>query len=278
MTNKIKLLKFKYGIEYAVEELAEQIIQFTKGTGADGGVVGLSGGVDSSTVAHLCKYAFDIYNKKNELDKLNLYGLIMPAKTNDSLDTNDGKKIAENLGIESKTILIEPIAKKFIESFPLIKDQYVIGNLYSEIRAVLLSRMAAIKNCRVMGTGNKDEDYVLGYFTKRGDGAVDNNILGNLSKRLVRELALYLNVPSNIIYKTPTAGLWFGQTDEGELGYSYEQAEIIKNGIDQGFSIEEVREMTNYDFGIIMNVLYRNKSTQHKRESPPIGKVTLDFI
>jgi NAD+ synthase len=277
MNKQIKLLNFKYGVEYALEELANQVIQFTKGTGASGGVVGLSGGVDSSTVAYLCKYAFDNYNKKN-LDRLSLYGLIMPAKTNNPLDTNDGKKIAENLNIESKVILIDPIAEKFIESFPLIKDEFVIGNLYSEIRAILLSRMAAIKNCRVMGTGNKDEDYVLGYFTKRGDGAVDNNILGNLPKRLVKELASYLKVPEGIVYKRPTAGLWVGQTDEGELGYAYDQAELIKNGFDQGFSINEIKKLTGYNLKIIEDVSNRNKNTQHKRELPPVGNVTLSFF
>jgi len=272
---KIQRVYFTHGIEKATDELADEVIRFTRETGADGGVVGLSGGIDSTAVAYLCKYAFD--REVNQGKKLRLYGIVMPSKVNHINDEQDGLRVAKNLGIESKVIPIEPIANVLITQIPEVKTGFDRGNLYAELRAVVLSRIAAAKNCRVMGTGNRDEDYVLGYFTKRGDGAVDNNILGNLPKRLVRELARHLGVPENLVNRVSTAGLWQGQTDEGELGYSYEQAELIKNGFDQGYTASQIQEATCFKREIIDDVMKRHKATEHKRNVPPVGKVNLSY-
>lgn len=274
---RIKRAYFANGVNNAVTELTDQVIQFTKGTGAKGAVVGLSGGIDSTTVAFLCKKAFDKYNLENPDNKLELYGLIMPSAVNSYNDEKDGIMVAKKLGIEFKTVPIEPIAKVFTENLEEINNKFHKGNLYSELRAVVLSRVAAEKNYRVMGTGNRDEDYVLGYFTKRGDGAVDNNILGNVPKRLVKELALELGVPGEIINRKPTAGLWEEQTDEGELGYAYDLAEIIKNGFDQGLTKEKISEITGFKEENIQDVQERHIKTQHKREVPMIGKVNLEY-
>lgn len=273
---KIQRAYFPKGIEFARNELAEQAVAFTRGTGADGGVVGLSGGIDSTTIAYLCKFAFDRYNAENPGEKpLNLYGAILPSKANNSKDAEDGLRVANTLGIEAKVVEIEPIAEKFLEQMKEIKNTFDRGNLYSETRAVVLSRLAATKNCRVMGTGNWDEDYVLGYFTKRGDGAVDNNLIGNLPKRLVREMAGYLGVPKDLVQRVPTAGLWQGQTDEGELGYTYEQAEIIQNGYDLGMTPEQIAQDTGFNIQIVKNVSQRHNFSEHKRNVPPTGRLTL---
>lgn len=275
---KIKRAYFPNGTKRAIEELAEQVLEFTRGTGADGGVVGLSGGIDSTTVAYLSKYAFDKYNSAHpEQKKLTLYGAVLPSRANNPQDAEDGLRVAKNLGIEAIVIPIEPIAEAFVSQLPEINSQFDRGNLYSETRAIVLSRIAAARNCRVMGTGNRDEDYVLGYFTKRGDGAVDNNLLGNLPKRLVRELASALNVPKDLVRRVPTAGLWQGQTDEGELGYTYEQAELIQNGYDQGLKENEIVQETGFDLRIVRDVEHRRKTTEHKRNVPPTGKVSLAF-
>lgn len=277
---KIKRAYFKYGLQFATNELAKQIMEFTKD--AKGAVFGLSGGIDSSLTAALTAYAFN-----NSYPKKETLGLIMPSNANNPDDTRDGIRVAKALGIEYKIIPIEPIAQHIAstipEAFPKYPDVareveiFHNGNLCSEARALVLSRYAAANNYRVMGTGNKDEDYVLGYFTKRGDGAVDNNILGDLSKRLVRELAAYHPIPKDIVERASTAGLWQDQTDEGELGYKYEVAEWIKNGIDQGLDKESVQKETGYDMNIIEDVLHRHKTTEHKRTMPPIGKVTLEW-
>jgi NAD+ synthase len=279
LEDKIKIAYFKYGAEYAAKELADQILEWTAGTGANGGVVGLSGGIDSTTVAYLCKYAFEGYNNANPDRKpLKLLGLIMPSKANNPKDAEDGLRVADLLGIERKVIPIQPLADAFIKQIPeALQKDYDIGNLYSEIRATVLSRYGAANNLRIMGTGNRDEDYVLGYFTKRGDGAVDNNILGNLPKRMVRELASFLGAPKYLVQRIPTAGLWPGQTDEGELGYNYDQAEIIQNGYDEGRTAEEIAKITGYDIRIVKDVDFRHRTTEHKRQPPLVGKATLEY-
>ncbi|MCK4650058.1 NAD(+) synthase [Candidatus Pacearchaeota archaeon] len=274
---KIKRAYFTNGVEKAIDELAREIIRFTKGTGADGGVVGLSGGVDSTTIAYLCNYAFNMYNQENLNNPLQLYGVIMPSNANREVDRQDGLRVAKNIGIESLVIPIEPIAEAFAHQILDIKGEFHRGNLYSEVRAVVLSRVAAAKNCRVMGTGNKDEDYVLGYFTKRGDGAVDNNILGNIPKRLVKDLAKHLGVSEDLVNRVPTAALWKGQTDERELGYTYEQAELIQNGFDQEYTSIQIQKITGFKKEIINDVARRHRITQHKREIPLIGELNLSY-
>lgn len=281
LEGRIRKAYFRYGPEYAANELASQILDWTAGTGAAGGVVGLSGGIDSTTVAYLCKFAFDNYNEVNpDKQPLKLLGLIMPSKANNPKDEQDGLRVADALGIERKIIPIQPMADAFIATMPDAfqkNPRYDIGNLYSEIRATVLSRYGAANNYRVMGTGNRDEDYVLGYCTKRGDGAVDNNILGNVPKRLVRELAGWLQAPADLVTRVPTAGLWTGQTDEGELGYTYDAAEIIQNGYDEGRDAAQIVKTTGFDRRIVDDVAYRHRTTEHKRTPPPVGLVTLEY-
>jgi NAD+ synthase len=279
LEDKIKRAEFKHGPEFAAKELADQILEWTVGTGADGAVIGLSGGIDSTTVAYLCKFAFDAYNKANpDKKQLKLLGLVMPSDANDTKDTEDGLRVAELLGIEAKVVPIQPLAEAYMQSIPeVLKKEFDIGNLYSEIRATVLSRYGGAMNLRIMGTGNWDEDYVLGYFTKRGDGAVDNNILGNLPKRLVRELAAWLGVSKDLVERIPSAGLWAGQTDEGELGYAYNQAEFVQRGYDEGKAAEQIQKITGYDMRIVKDVAHRHRTTEHKRQLPPVGKVTLTY-
>ncbi|MFA6605169.1 MAG: NAD(+) synthase [Patescibacteria group bacterium] len=230
-------------------EIQNFIIQQILSAGKSGGVIGLSGGIDSTTVAYLAKQAFDSYNQKHNKIKLNLFGLIMPSKSNSIEDAKDGIRIAKNLGIDYREIAIESLVSSFTKLIPdIIRDDYDKGNLRSESRAIILSRVAAAKNSLILGTGNRDEDYCLGYFTKRGDGQVDISPIGDISKRHVKELASYLGVPKELVERTPTAGLWPGQTDEKELGFSYLEAETVIEGRDQGLSRQDIQNITNFGY------------------------------
>ncbi len=280
---KIKLPKIDPRV--ASEEIQRFIVDNVVGAGKSGGVIGLSGGIDSTTVAYLAKHAFDKYNEEHpDKEKLNLYGLIMPAKANREVDTRDGVRVAELLGIEYEIVEIQPLAETFIRARPgKIEGNLHKGNLSSEMRAIVLSREAASRNVLVLGTGNKDEDYCLGYFTKRGDGSVDLSPIGSLHKRQVRQVAKYEGIPEYLIHRVSTAGLWEGQTDQGELGFSYLEAEIVVTGKDQGYTRGELKEITQFgevrredekEISIVDKVLDMHEANQFKMKMPPIAGVS----
>jgi len=267
----IKLPEFKEPIAVVIDKLTEQIISWFTEAKVVGGVIGLSNGIDSTVVAYLCAEAVRKY------PLFEIHGLIMPSDSNSKNgDTISARRLAVDLKMNWEVLHINGLVNAFDGYLNISDSEYHIGNLSSEIRAVLLSRFAAKKNLLVMGTGNKDEDYVLGYFTKRGDGAVDNNILGGLSKRLVYKLAEYLRVPDEIIKKKPTAGLWKGQTDEGELGFTYAFAEKVLCAFEQGMNSRDICVTLGCGMRDIAKVLLRHKNTKHKRQLPPIGE--FDYV
>jgi len=193
-------------------DLKDQIKKFLGGKTA---IIGLSGGIDSSVVAYLCAEA---------IGKENVIGLHMPYK---SQETEDSVLIEKSLGIEAFLVNIGPI----VDTFPIIasdNNRLVKGNIMARIRMVLLYQYANVYNGIVMGTTNKAEAEI-GYYTKYGDGAVDVEPIADLYKGEVKELAVILGVPERIIKKAPSAGLWDGQTDESEIGITYDEIdEILK--------------------------------------------------
>ena len=182
---------------------------------AKGIVLGLSGGVDSAVVASLSKEA---------VGKKRLLVLIMPCHSQPQ-DLEDAKLVAKKLGIKTKTIDLSGIYDSLRKILPKA-DKLALANLKPRLRMLTLYYFANKLNYLVCGTGNKSE-LMVGYFSKHGDGATDILPIGDLLKREVRKLAKDLGVPQAVITKPPSAGLWLGQTDEGEMGISYPELDDI---------------------------------------------------
>jgi len=187
-------------------------------------VVGLSRGVDSTLVAALAKRGIDKHNKEYD-DNLKLLGLILPSKINANADMEDGCAVGAQLEIPTKIRNINRIVTAYYETITEEISPFDAGNMMSRIRANLLHTYAAMNNALVLGTGNRDEDYGLGYYTLFGDGAVHCSPIGDLPKSLVRELCAHVGFLWNS-NREATAGLEEGQSDFKDLGYSYDFVDL----------------------------------------------------
>ena len=235
---KIKLAKINP--EIVEKEIGDFIVDEVTKIGFAGGIIGLSGGVDSTVTAAIAKNAFDRYNLEHPDKKLELVGYILPSKINNLKDTEDGIKVAKKLGIRYEVCDIEPIVNSYKGIFPELDNiTYQKANLMSEIRATVLHAKSSLEKKLVVGTGNRDEDFELAYYTLFGDGAVHLSPIAGLPKRLVCQIADYLGF-SKVAKKTPTAGLEKNQTDFKDLGYSYGFSELFGEARRQGFVLDEI--------------------------------------
>jgi len=297
---KIKLARMNPVL--VARQIGDFLVKEIVDEGKTGGVIGLSGGVDSTTAAALAKKAFGGYNLGNPKVSLELVGYLLPSKLNDKADEEDGRKVAEGLGIRYELINIEPLVEAKARVQPrVMASKFHRGNQISELRAGVLHGQAALENKIVIGTGNRDEDFGVGYYTLFGDGAVRVSPLGMLSKRLVREMAVYLRFP-DLAYRVSSPGLEPGQTAFKDLGYKYETVvELFANGLEQGFGPEELikhpqlleeaeRNILEYNetfkcakFGsaeeLLRNIWKRNNSAKGKARvvSPPMAKISLEY-
>ncbi|MFC4358186.1 NAD+ synthase [Halobium salinum] len=256
-------------LRLSAEELGrhhEHIVSFVRETvesaGADGAVLGLSGGIDSTTTAYLTVEA---------LGTEGLHGLVMPSAVNSEENMSDAERVAEELGIEYDVIEIGPIADAFAEAMPeAAEDTEALGNVYVRTRAVLNYFAANHENRIVLGTGNRSEA-MTGYYTKYGDGAVDCHPIGNLYKQQVRQLAAHVGVPEDLVMKTPSAEMWEGQTDEGEMGVGYDHVDaILALHVDGPLSKSAtVRALDGVTEAQVERVVELVERSEHKRAMPP---------
>ncbi|MBN2459176.1 NAD(+) synthase [Candidatus Woesearchaeota archaeon] len=225
--------------------------------GCKGVVVGLSGGIDSAVVGALCKKAFPD----------NTLGVILPCMSNPD-DRKHAEMVAKKFNIPIEIVDIEPAFKamaKALTGKEHDKEKHKgieFANIKPRLRMTALYHFANKHNYLVAGTDNKSEA-MIGYFTKYGDGGVDILPITSLFKRDVRKLAKHLGVPDEIITKHPSAGLWDGQTDEGEMGITYDELDEILHRIDTGKSLERI------DHAKVEKVKMMIEKSEHKRQLPP---------
>jgi len=202
------------------KQLADKLVLWIRdkvlAAGCRGVVVGMSGGLDSSVLAVLCQRAFP----------QSMLGVIMPCHSSRE-DVEHARAVASQFSIPTQKVVLDTVFDALLQVLPDERvepgvSRLARGNLKVRLRMLTLYYFTNQLKYMVAGTSNRSE-LSIGYFTKYGDGGVDILPLGNLVKGQVKELASFLGIPQPIIDKPPSAGLWQGQTDEDELGFSYDE-------------------------------------------------------
>ncbi len=238
------------------------ILKIVSESKAEGVVLGLSGGIDSSVVANLCVKA---------LRKEKVLGLYMPAEFTPTQDQDDAKTIAEDLGIRTYMMPIGQTVEKFLETQPLKdRNRVAVGNVFARMRMVTNYFVANSLNYLVSGTGDRSE-LLIGYFTKYGDGGADFLPIGHLYKTEVRGLARYLGLPSTIVEKPASPQLWSGQKATDEIPVDYPILDQILCGLfDAEMNADEIAKELNIRLEVIRTVQGLFEHSRHKRTTPPM--------
>lgn len=226
-------------------------------------VIGLSGGVDSALAAYLSAEA---------LGAENVLALRMPYRTSAADSLSDADKTIEDLGLPSLTVPITDLADPLIAQFPDMSNVRK-GNIMARLRMTILYDQSAAWGGLVMGTSNKTE-MLLGYTTLYGDSGVALQPIADLYKAQVRQLAQALGVAQTILDKAPSADLWAGQTDEGELGFTYNDVDqVLFLLVDERYTVDEVAD-EGFDRRFVEDVWRRVKANHYKRTMPNIAKLS----
>ena len=237
------------------EKTSEQLVTFLKTSFQKAGftkaVIALSGGVDSATSFSLAVRALGVEN---------VYPVLLPYGSLSTQGTLDAMSVIEALHTPPGHVTRIDI-KPIVDLVPAT-DNVRRGNLMARTRMMLLYDQAKKQNALVVGTENKTE-HLLGYFTRFGDDASDIEPLRNLYKTQVYVLAKYLQLPDVVLSRVPTADLWAGQTDEGEFGFTYKEADEI---LYQHF--DEKKEITGFPKEVVEKVLSRAAANDFKHHLP----------
>jgi NAD+ synthase len=226
-------------------------------------VIGLSGGIDSAVSCFLAAEA---------LGGQNVLAVRMPYRTSSPDSLEDAQRVIDATGVQSLTVDITPMVEPLFERFTDM-DNMRRGNIMARQRMIILYDQSAAFGGLVVGTGNKTE-ILLGYTTLYGDSACAINPIGDLYKTQLRQLAEALGVPESIRLKAPSADLWAGQTDEGELGYTYAEVDqLLYLLVDQRYTPQECIE-AGFEAAFVHKVVERMRRNQFKRILPPIAKLS----
>jgi len=236
-----------------IEDFLKDQVSISKTNGV---ILGISGGIDSAVITFLCSRVL----------KEKTLALVMPdTKISPKKETEDALKIIDALGIAYKLLDINLIVSEY--SMYLEPNERALGNLRARIRASLLYYYANSKNLLVVGSSDKSE-FLIGYFTKFGDGSSDILPIVSLYKTQVRELAKHLGVPESIIVKKSSPNLWLSHIAEEEIGVQYEEIDLILYCIlDKKLSVEETVKTTNIDKNTVDKIYQLYKTSEHKRKT-----------
>lgn len=222
--------------------------------GAEGYVVGLSGGIDSACTAALCQRATGAH----------VLGVLMPCYSVPE-DAILARLVADTFGLKTIAVDLAPAYDALLAALPPGMSDMARANVKPRLRMTTLYALANTRNYLVAGTGNKSE-LMVGYLTKYGDGGVDVEPLGNLYKWQVRELARELGVPQPVVDRPPSAGLWAGQTDEEEMGITYDDLDATLAAIETG-------QTQGMDPALLAKVQQMIAISEHKRAMPPACQI-----
>jgi NAD+ synthase len=242
------------------------IKQYVENSGANGIVLGLSGGVDSSTTAALSSLA---------IGGDRVLGLMLPEKeTGNPKDIDDAKLVAEKFGLKTQICDITPALESFYKTIPAFDsaDKLCKGNIKARTRMIYLYYYANKFNRIVCGSSDKSET-MMGYFTKWGDAAADISPIMDLYKTQVRKLAAHLGIPAELTAKPSTPALWPNQLAETELGVKYETLDLILYGLERFMTPEEIAQQLNIENVLVKKVKSRWLSAEHKRRMPLTAKL-----
>jgi len=249
-------------------DLAERILsgfirdQIEK-VGMKGAVIGLSGGIDSALSAYLSAKAIGAEN---------VLAVRMPYRTSSEASLLDAEAVIEDLNLPSITVEITDMADALINQFPDM-SKLRKGNIMARCRMITLYDQSAARGLLPMGTSNKTE-FLLGYSTIYGDSGVAMQPIADLYKYQVRQLSRAIGVPNPVIDKPPSADLWEGQTDEDELGFTYNDVDqVLYLLVDERYTVDEVIE-EGFDADFVHDVWRRVKANHYKRTMPNIAKIS----
>lgn len=257
-------------LELDFSEVEKRITRFIReyvfNSGAEGIVLGLSGGIDSSTVAALSSRA---------IGGNHVLGLMLPEKENfNQKDIDDATVVAEKFNIKTQVCDMTPVLDCFYESIPIFEQSSRLckGNIKARTRMIYLYYYANKLNKIMCGSSDKSET-MMGYFTKWGDGASDIAPIMDLYKTQVRKLAIHLGIPEELTLKPSTPALWPNQTAENELGIKYETSDLILFGLERFMQTEEIAKQVGTQKSTVETVKNRWLANEHKRRMPIAPKI-----
>lgn len=245
----------------AQQRICRFIKEYVENAGAKGIVLGLSGGIDSGTIAALSSLA---------IGGENVLGLMLPEKENfNQKDIDDAKTVAEKFHLEMQVCDMSEVLRCFYGTIPVFdqSDRLCKGNVKARTRMIYLYYYANKQNRIVCGSSDKSET-MMGYFSKWGDAAADIAPIMDLYKTQVRKLAIHIGIPQELSLKPSTPALWPNQLAETELGIKYETLDLILYGLERFMTSEDIAEQLGIEKVIVDKVKNRWLANEHKRRMP----------